>query len=119
MNRNSILRLATVMGVGAIVGFAVHSGNALLAVIAVVVGILLLRLLKGTDIAEDERTYLISEKASRATLQIFGLAIAVVGASLIALKNEMANIGYVLEYLACILLVLYLIFYGYYNKKYG
>lgn len=114
-----MLRLATVMGVGAVVGYAVESGNALLALIAVVAGIAILKLLESKTIVEDERTHLISGKASRVTLQIFGMAIAIAGAIILALKNEMKYIGYTLAYLACVLLVVYLISYGYYSRKYA
>ncbi|RLI75517.1 hypothetical protein DRP05_14640 [Archaeoglobales archaeon] len=119
MDKSFICKLAVVMGIGAVVGFATYSGNALLVIIAVFIGILLLRLCKSKTVIEDERVYFVSEKASRMALQIFVIGIAITGAGLIASKNELKDVGYILSYLTCILLVLYLISYGYYSKKYG
>jgi uncharacterized membrane protein len=70
--------IATTITVGAAVGYSVSVGNAALSVIAVVAGIVLLKLLKSrvSEVIEDERTHRIGEKASRKTLQVFGLTIA-------------------------------------------
>lgn len=108
---------------GAVVGWSVSNGNALLPVIAVVAGVALLRLLKSRvdEVMEDERVERIGEKASRRSLQAFGLLAAMVGAILVTLGDDTGfeQAGFTLLYSVCLLLVLYMVFYGYYSRKYG
>jgi uncharacterized membrane protein len=104
--------------VGVVVGYSVSEGNIWSSVIAVVIGIILLTLGKRRveEVIEDERIHQISEKASRKTLQIFGIASALLGLTLITLK-ELTEVGYTLAFSASILVILYLIFYAYYSRK--
>ena len=103
---------------GAIVGYSVYIKNMLLSLFAVVAGVTLLSLTKRkvTEVLEDERIYRISEKASRKTLQIFGISAALIGVIMISSK-EFAQAGFALSFAAIALIILYLIFYGYYNKR--
>jgi len=103
---------------GAIVGYSVYIKNMLLSLFAVVAGVTLLSLAKRkvTEVLEDERIYRISEKASRKTLQIFGISAALIGVIMISSK-EFAQAGFALSFAAIALIILYLIFYGYYNKR--
>ncbi|AEA47852.1 DUF2178 domain-containing protein [Archaeoglobus veneficus] len=131
MNRKKYLLCITIVtvAVGAIIGWSVWAGNSVIPVIAVVAGIALLKLCKSRveEVVEDERVHRIGEKASRRTLQVFGLTIAVTVAILIALSEsghaEFAQSDFTLIHvcalLAFYLTLLYLVFYGYYSKKYG
>jgi len=103
---------------GAVVGYGVSKGNALLPVIAFSIGIVLIALGKRgvKEVMEDERTQRISEKASRKIYQVFVMGAALAGTTLIAL-NKHIEVGYTLAFSACVLLVLYLVLYSYYNRK--
>jgi uncharacterized membrane protein len=71
---------------------------------------------------EDERTYQVAEKASRITFQIVVLSFGLVGTALIAIRNsypEYTSLGLFLACASCGILVLYFLFYVYYNKKYS
>ncbi|RLF37707.1 MAG: hypothetical protein DRN03_01690 [Thermoplasmata archaeon] len=104
--------------IGAIVGYSVCTSNFVLPFVAVVGGILALRLIKRRvdDVLEDERIYRISEKASRRVLEIFGIGSALTGVTLIALDKHQ-EVGYALAFSACIMILLYMIFYAYYSVK--
>ena len=103
---------------GAVVGYGVSKGDALLPVIAFSTGIVLIALGKRgvKEVMEDERTQRISEKASRKIYQVFVMGAALAGTTLIAL-NKHIEVGYTLAFSACVLLVLYLVLYSYYNRK--
>lgn len=107
-----------VMAMGAVAGYSVSIGNMLLPVIAVVTGILLLHLgrKRVTEVLEDERIYRISEKASRRILQILGIGMALIGVSIMA-ADKYTEAGYALGFSACALVLLYMIFYGYYSRR--
>jgi len=68
------------------------------------------------EVIEDERIYRISDKASRRTLQVFGIGTALVGTTLISL-GRYQEIGYALNISVCILLILYMIFYAFYSRS--
>ena len=73
---------------GAVVGYGVSEGNALLPAIAFIIGIVLIALGKRgvKEVMEDERTNRISEKASRRICQIFAMSAALIGTTLIAMR---------------------------------
>ncbi len=110
--------MALTAAMGAVIGYSASTGNALLVPLAFIAGIALLRLgrRRVTEVLEDERIYRISEKASRRTLEIMGMGMALVGVSMIAL-DKYTEVGYALAFSACVLTLLYLIFYGYYSRK--
>jgi len=103
---------------GAVVGYGVSKGNALLSAIAFGIGIVLIVLGKRgvKEVMEDERIHRISEKASRRIYQVFVMGAALAGTTFIAL-NKHIEVGYTLAFSACVLLILYIIFYGYYSRK--
>jgi len=117
--------LAITITVGFLVGLSVAKGESAIALGAVVIGMILLYALRSRvkQVIEDERVYRISEKASRRTIQVVGTTTALLGLSIIGLSRsgylELADVGYSLAYFATILLMVYMIFYGYYNKKLG
>ena len=120
MNRKQFAMCGAIVAgiIGAIVGYSVKIHNFILPLIAVTTGILILHLLrqKVDEVIEDERIYRISEKASRRVLEIFGIGSALIGMVLIT-SNSYAKVGYILAFSACVLLMFYLIFYSYYNRK--
>jgi len=103
---------------GAVVGYSASTGNVWLPAIAVIVAVILLSFGKRRveEVIEDERIHRISERASRRTLQIFGITSALFGITLITLR-ELEEAGYTLAFSASILVTLYLIFYAYYSRK--
>lgn len=120
MNRRQFALYSVIITaiIGATGGYSVSVGNVLLPIVAVIAGIALLSFgkRKVTEVLEDERIYKISEKASRMTLEIIGIGMALVGVSMIAMDKH-AEAGYALAFSASVLVLLYLIFYGYYSRK--
>jgi len=120
MNRKRFAMCGAIItaAIGAIVGYSVYTHNFMLPFIAVTAGILILHLLrrKVDEVIEDERIYRISDRASRRTLQVFGMGTALVGTTLICL-GRYSEIGYTLNMSVCILIILYLIFYGFYSRR--
>ncbi len=117
--------LIMIIIVGFFVGLSVSRGEPITAVVAVVVGMILLYVLKSRvkQVVEDERIYRISEKASRRTVQVVGTTTAIIGLSIMGLSRsgylELTEVGYLLACFAAVLLMVYMIFYGYYAKKFG
>jgi uncharacterized membrane protein len=111
--------------VGFVIGLSAFRGEPITAIVAVVVGMLLLYALKSRvkQVIEDERDYRISEKASRRTIQVVGTTTALLGLSILGLSKsghlDLVEVGYTLACFATILLMIYMIFYGYYAKQFG
>lgn len=127
MDRKKYTRysMITTIAVGFAVGLSASRGDSTIAIAAVIIGMVLLSVLKRRvkEVIEDERIYRISEKASRRTVQVVGITMAVIGLVSIGLSksgySEIAQFGYTLAFFASALLLVYIIFYGYYSKKYG
>ena len=111
--------------VGFVIGLSAFRGEIITALVAVFIGMILLFMLKSRvkQVIEDERVYRISEKASRRTVQVVGVATALLGLSILGLSKsgylELVEVGYSLTFFASVLLMVYMIFYGYYAKKFG
>ena len=111
--------------VGFVIGLSAIRGEPITAIVAVVIGMILLYALKSRvkQVIEDERIYRISEKASRRTIQVVGTTTAILGLSIMGLSRsghlELTEVGYSLACFAVVLLMVYMIFYGYYAKKFG
>jgi uncharacterized membrane protein len=119
-----MISFLTVMVIGAVVGFSASIGNPMLAVGIVLAGMAIMYNLKSRleGVVEDERIYQVSQKASRITLQIVALGLALGGAVLIAVRDTYpghTDLGFFMAYVSCGVLVLYSLFYGYYNREYG
>lgn len=110
--------ICAIMGVIVGYGYWVSKGNASLPAIAFIIGTTLIALGKRgvKEVMEDERTLRISEKASRRIYEIFVVGAALAGTTLIAL-NKHTEAGYTLAFSACALLLLYMVFYGYYSRR--
>lgn len=119
-----IVSLLTVMVMGAVVGFSVSIGNPVHAVGVVLAGMAVMYNLKSRleGVVEDERIHQVSQKASRITLQIVAPGFALGGAVLIAVRDAYpgyTDLGFFMAYASCGVLVLYSLFYKYYNREYG
>jgi uncharacterized membrane protein len=121
----TILGIIITAIVGFVCGWAVTHGDFILPVIAIIIGLLVLNTLKRRvkGVIEDERIYKISQEASRRTVQVIGVSFATLGLVILGLSRcdylDLEEIGYLLAYFAATLLVVYMIFYIYYGKKYG
>ena len=117
--------LVLTIAVGFLVGLSVLRAEPTIAIGAVIIGMILLYSLKSRvkQVIEDERIYKISEKASRRTIQVVGTTTALLGLSILGLSRsgylELTEVGYSLASFAVALLMVYMIFYGYYAKKFG
>ncbi|AKB30042.1 hypothetical protein MSSAC_3716 [Methanosarcina siciliae C2J] len=119
-----IISLLITMIMGAVVGFSVSIGNPVLTAGVVLAGMAAMYNLKSRleGVVEDERIYQISQKASRITLQIMALGLALGGTVLIAMRKAYpgyTDLGFFMAYASCGILVLYSLFYRYYNKESG
>ena len=123
-NTYQTIRTLIIIAIAAIIGFAVITGNLLLAAITLILGIFITYFVRKNvyEVTEDERTYLITGKASRMAILSFLTIITVLGIGLLTLKNnfpEFTQAGFTLAYSACLLLILYSGFYYYYDRKHG
>ena len=115
--------IALAIGIGAAVGWAVTTGNYLVPLAAVLAGMALKYLCRQrvTEVIEDELIHRISEKASYKTLRVSLVAMAVIGAIFIAVSKNgpaaLAQVGLTLAFVVCALLILQIVFYGYYSKR--
>ena len=107
-----------------VVGWSIIAGNFIVPIIvAVVLAIGLSYLLRRAtkDVTRDERTTLLYERAAGATIRFCVPVAALVGIILFAsrerLSAELVSAGYVLAYVACVLLLVHLAFYSYYSRK--
>lgn len=127
MNKKELTwsRIIVVLAMGALIGWSVSVGNIVLLMVAFVVGPVALYLLRSRieEVMEDERIHLIHQKASARTVQVFAAITASLGVILITLSRggyaDSSQSGFTLVYSACALLVLHLIFRGYYHRQYG
>lgn len=122
-NQFKVVSLIIVMAVGAIIGFASSIGNPILAGGGMFAGMAVLYLVKRTvkGVVEDEMNFHINHLASTLTLKLVAICFATVGAILIAMRNtypQYMDLGFFLAYASCLIIVLYAIFYSYYNSKY-
>lgn len=73
--------------------------------------------------AYDERSHVISTKASATTMTVFTIGASILGGILIFLGStsspEYLQWGYGLVSIACAQLILRVVFWVYYNRKYG
>ena len=123
IKRFRLLGIVVIVDMMALIGWSIATENHLIVIPVFIGGVILLRLLRRQvrDIVEDERSYRIGEKASRFTIQVFALLTAIAGIILVALSGSHCSytkeIGLTLAFSACVLLILYMISYSYYNRK--
>ena len=106
-----------------VLGWSVIAGNFVVPIVAVVLAVGLSYFLRRAtkDVTRDERTTLLYEKAAGLTIRICVPLVAVTGIILFifrkSLPAELVSAGYVLAYVACVLLLVHLAFYSYYSRK--
>jgi uncharacterized membrane protein len=121
----TVIKMFVIIIMAGLVGWAVVSGNALIPIpVAIAALVILLLFRKGVkEVVVDERIYSIAEKASLVAFRVFGIAAALIGATLVALGQEvvpeMEPIGFTLAYAVCGLMVIYYIAYTCYKRKYS
>jgi len=114
---------AVVAVVGALMGWSIATGNGVVPVPAVIGGVVVLYLLRRQvhGVAQDERNYRVSEKASRLAIQVFALVTAISGVTLTAASTSdpspFREVGLTLAFCACGLLILYLVSYAYHARR--
>ena len=117
--------LLVIVIVAALAGWAVSAGIAYIPGPAVIVGAAVLYFLRKRvrTVVEDERIYRIGDQASRLTIVIALIVMAVTGSTLLALSSngwhELELIGTTIGYSVCAILVLYTLLYSYISKKLG
>ena len=120
----STIRKLMVVIIGAGVAISIIFENLVIAFALIIFGMAILVGLKHrlNVKIEDERIYVIAQKASMRTVQIFGFIMAAISITMLILREAYENfelIGSVLAYSACGFLLMYGLFYGYYSKKLG
>jgi uncharacterized membrane protein len=119
------IRIFVLIIMAGAISWAVVNGNVWIPIPIVIAALVILLLFRRgvKEVVVDERVYSIAEKASYLAFRIFGIAAAVIGATLIALgwdsSSDLYTIGLTLAYAVCGLLVIYYIAYIYYNRKYS
>ncbi|HEY3361145.1 MAG TPA: DUF2178 domain-containing protein [Methanosarcina sp.] len=119
-----IINFFATMIMAAVIGFSISIGNPVLAIASFFAGIAVMYLAKRRleDIVEDERIRQINQKASGITLQFIILSFAIGGVILVAMKDtypKYTDFGFFMSYASCAILVLYSIFYMYFNMESG
>lgn len=117
-----IYKLLIVMLLAGTVSSFVTAGNFVIPLAAFLIAILLMFFLKKNVDATltDERIEIVAGKASRAVFTISVILMALAGMILIALRETYPQYlitGYVLSYLGCGILFLYVILFKYYYYK--
>ncbi len=106
-----------------VVGWSITANNFIVPIIAIVLAVTLSYFLRRAtkEVTQDERTSLLYEKAAGATIRVCIPLVAFAGIILFALRDrlssEMVASGYVLAYVACVLMLVHLAFYSYYSRK--
>ncbi len=123
----NIKKCRAVLGflLGVVFALSINFGNFIIPLVAAVLAIFILRECerRSEEIIVDERIVSISEKASKRAFDIFLTSGAVLGVVFIAAGNKgivlMKTVGYILTFSITVLVLLYIIFYEYYRRKYG
>jgi len=105
------------------IGWSIIARNFIVAILAVILAIGASYLLRraSREVTKDERTTLLYEKAAGSTMRLILPIIAVASLILLALQDRVSDdvtlVAYVLAYTTCVMLLLHLGFYSYYNRK--
>ena len=108
-----------------IMGWSIINNNALTALIGVTSGMMLLSLLKlrVKGVLEDERQQDVSEKAAKTSFRVLMPVLGLTTLGLVVGGGGpfyyVRALGIVLGYVTCLGLIIYLLSYWYYNRRYG
>ncbi len=119
-----IITFLTSMVMAVVANFSISIGNPVPAIASFFASIAVIYLAKHRleDIVEDERIRQINQKASGITLRFIILSFAIGGIVLVAMKDtypKYTDLGFFMLYASCTILVLYSIFYMYFNMESG
>ena len=113
-----------VVALAAFIAFSIILGMPVFVpIIGVVVALLLIRLCRRftKEIMVDERLQTAGEKAAAISYRVFSIIMAALGLGFLTMKQilppEFSIIGQTLAYSVCALMLLYMAFYYYYEKK--
>jgi uncharacterized membrane protein len=120
--RYRFYKLLLVMALTAITGFFVVAGNYVIPLLAFAIACGLVYVLKSRvdEKLSDERVDKIAGKAARMVFSISALFMTLIGMILIAVRVEHPTYlltGYVLSYLVCGMMLVYIIFFMYYGGR--
>lgn len=121
----TITNLLVVLALAVLMFYSILLGELILSAVAFTVALLFLIIIRNRveTVTVDERTHLISEKASRKTMQIFALTAVLIGFILFALSHagyaDWSQPATTLLYSANFITILYLFFWHYYTRRYG
>jgi len=105
------------------IGWSIIERNFTVAIVAMILALGASYVLRRAtrEVRQDERTTLLYEKAAGATLRLALPITAVASLILLALQDRVSDdvtlVAYVLAYAICILLLIHLGFYSYFNRK--
>jgi uncharacterized membrane protein len=123
MNKKTflIIRVATAIILAMAVSIGITLGNYLLPIIAfiAVIVILLAAKHKVKDVLADERDYKIAGQAAKATMNIYNLTMALLGAVMMALSKIHSDFIFPAEiilYSVCVQMILYTILFKIYSR---
>jgi uncharacterized membrane protein len=114
---------AIAVALAVVVAWSIVAGNFIVPLVAVVLAAVLSHVLRKAtkEVTADERTSVVYEKASGATVKLSVPAVGLVAVILLALKErlsaDMVSVAYALAYTACGLLLVHWAFYSYYSRK--
>ena len=117
--------LAITVVVAVLVGWSVTTGYALVPIPVFLAGAIIIYLLRRRvkALTEDERVHSIVNRASRRTVEIIVIFMAIAGATLLAVSQDgspdLESAGLTLAYSVCATLIIYNILYTYYNRRYS
>ncbi|MBN2014756.1 MAG: DUF2178 domain-containing protein [Candidatus Altiarchaeota archaeon] len=120
--RYRFYKLLFVMMLTALTAFFVVAGNYIIPLLAFVVACGLIYVLKARvdERLSDERVDGIAGKAARLTFSISAVVMALTGMVLIAVREEYPAYlltGYVLSYIVCGMMLIYVVFFMYYHRR--
>ena len=122
MKQDQLRMILLLISPGVVLSFSVLIGNPILGLGILFSGAAAIFLFRNKmeSFQEDNRIRQISQQASWATFQITVIGFAIGGAALMALEKTYsvnASLGSFMAYSSCGVLVLYTLFYIYYNKR--
>ena len=122
MKQDQLRMILLLISPGVVLSFSVLIGNPILGLGILFSGAAAIFLFRNKmeSFQEDNRIRQISQQASWATFQITVIGFAIGGAALMALEKNYsvnASLGSFMAYSSCGVLVLYTLFYIYYNKR--
>ena len=118
------MNITTAIALAGIILWAMFADSFIILTVAAVlsVGASVLLRRKVKVVTRDERSTVLFEKAAGATIRLCVPLTALAGIALITFKErlayELTNPGQMLAYAACVLMLVHLVFYAYYSRKY-